>query len=159
MGSGEEVNTSPRRHDASARAVALISFLEYCWKACAVPERYRPMLESHRFLQRLVDHMISGRARALVSSRLGSKSQEQSKRESGKCTSGEGISRDPRPVGDRGFTAQCAKNVVELLSARGQVSTNFLPPTVSSFCNQGSGIFQDVLTRQAPQGLHATLET
>lgn len=26
-------------------------------------------------------------------------------------------SRDPRPVGDRGFTAQCAKNVVELLTA------------------------------------------
>ena len=49
------------------------------------------MLESHRFLQRLVDHMMSGRARALVSSRLGSKSQEQSKRESGKCTSGGGI--------------------------------------------------------------------
>ena len=28
-------------------------------------------------------------------------------------------SRDPRPVGDRGFTAQCAKNVVELLTVRG----------------------------------------
>ncbi|CAJ1376684.1 unnamed protein product [Effrenium voratum] len=28
-------------------------------------------------------------------------------------------SRDPRPIGDRGFTAQCAKNVVELLTARG----------------------------------------
>lgn len=28
-------------------------------------------------------------------------------------------SRDPRPVGDRAFTAQCAKNVVELLTARG----------------------------------------
>ena len=28
-------------------------------------------------------------------------------------------SRDPRPVGDRAFTAQCAKNVVELLTVRG----------------------------------------
>ena len=25
-------------------------------------------------------------------------------------------SRDPRPVGERAFTAQCAKNVVELLT-------------------------------------------
>mmetsp|Transcript_2104 Transcript_2104/g.4196 ORF Transcript_2104/g.4196 Transcript_2104/m.4196 type:complete len:620 (+) Transcript_2104:50-1909(+) len=28
-------------------------------------------------------------------------------------------SRDPRPVGDRGFAAQCARNVVELLASRG----------------------------------------
>lgn len=32
-------------------------------------------------------------------------------------------SRDPRPVGDRAFTAQCAKNVVELLTARGYAKT------------------------------------
>ncbi|CAE7563663.1 ndc80 [Symbiodinium sp. CCMP2456] len=44
----------------------------------------------------------AGRTRALVSSRH---------------------SRDPRPVGDRAFTAQCAKNVVELLSARGYSKT------------------------------------
>eukprot|EP00437_Effrenium_voratum_P005201 CAMPEP_0181435408 /NCGR_PEP_ID=MMETSP1110-20121109/20317_1 /TAXON_ID=174948 /ORGANISM="Symbiodinium sp., Strain CCMP421" /LENGTH=630 /DNA_ID=CAMNT_0023558941 /DNA_START=65 /DNA_END=1957 /DNA_ORIENTATION=+ len=44
----------------------------------------------------------TGRTRALVSSRH---------------------SRDPRPVGDRAFTAQCAKNVVELLSARGYSKT------------------------------------
>eukprot|EP00439_Symbiodinium_sp_Y106_P066506 s965_g10.t2 len=64
VGSGEEVNTSPRR---------------------------RALFPSG-----------TGRARALVSSRH---------------------SRDPRPVGDRGFTAQCAKNVVELLSARGYSKT------------------------------------
>ncbi|CAK9027357.1 unnamed protein product [Durusdinium trenchii] len=32
-------------------------------------------------------------------------------------------SRDPRPVGERAFTAQCAKNVVELLTARGFAKT------------------------------------
>lgn len=32
-------------------------------------------------------------------------------------------SRDPRPVGDRHFTAQCARNVVELLTARGYSKT------------------------------------
>ena len=63
---------------------------------------------------------MSGRTRALVSSRPGSKSQERSMTCAPSSLSRH--SRDPRPVGDRAFTAQCAKNVVELLSARGQVS-------------------------------------